>query len=383
MNLTYIGLPNECGTKICNSLSVSHKVTMITDQHPLYEIECDIVINKSMYVDGYFDNKSENILIYNNVNGNYKTLNKWLAAATGNVDCVILINENTLFKESEDIFSIEELLCSKYSAKSKTKAIVINTSVLYGSETIPAGIEKIVKKVRQKNILEAPENFVNICDILHIDDLCSFLNQYINEISEYSFSKINVQSGYSFSTKELFGILKTKYPQAQSLFDEKKLKGVSMVDSHHFEEWTPKHSFLSDLNDVLVALEERMTQTQALNRKGKISIVSKVMIFFIAFLAMELYINFISVASDLQFVDLRILFIAFSAVLFNRKFAISASVLCSIANIVQSLLNGYKWHVVFFHINNWIPLVIYVIFATLIGTYIDHLKEQKSKRDLS
>ena len=86
------------------------------------------------------------------------------------------------------------------------------------------------------------------------------------------------------------------------------------------------------------------------------------------------------VASELQFVDVRVIFIAISALIFGKKYSISAALLCSIASVLQALTNGYRWYVLFFHVNNWIPIVIYIVFAIVIGTYSDRIRYSKKSK---
>jgi hypothetical protein len=47
MNIAYIGFDNECTTKICNYLTGSHSITLFTNRTPTYELDCDVVIDKS------------------------------------------------------------------------------------------------------------------------------------------------------------------------------------------------------------------------------------------------------------------------------------------------------------------------------------------------
>lgn len=104
--------------------------------------------------------------------------------------------------------------------------------------------------------------------------------------------------------------------------------------------------------------------------------VGKIAVFLLVCIVVELYVNFVSAASDLQFVDMRLILIALSAVILNQRYAVAGALLCSCASIAQSLANGYRWHVLFFHVNNWIPIAIYILFAMIIGSYADRIRNQ-------
>ena len=53
MNIAYIGFDNECTTKICNYLTGSHSITLFTNRTPTYELDCDVVIDKSFWAGAF------------------------------------------------------------------------------------------------------------------------------------------------------------------------------------------------------------------------------------------------------------------------------------------------------------------------------------------
>ena len=83
-----------------------------------------------------------------------------------------------------------------------------------------------------------------------------------------------------------------------------------------------------------------------------------------------------AVASDLQFVDMRLILISVSAIILGKKYAVSAALLCSVTSILQSISNGFRWDVLFFHVNNWIPIATYIVFAIIVGSYADRLRKK-------
>jgi hypothetical protein len=50
--------------------------------------------------------------------------------------------------------------------------------------------------------------------------------------------------------------------------------------------------------------------------------------------------------------------------------------LCSGASVLHSLQMGYRWHVLFFNVNNWIPVAIYIFFAVVIGILAEKLEDK-------
>lgn len=377
MNIVYIGFDNECSTKVCNHLSELHTVTLITDRAPTYELDCDVLVSKNLWVNDYFRENPAQLVIYNDIDDNYALLNKWLASGKDTVKHFLIIRQETMVNEMQNAIRLEQMMKTAYAGNQKIS--VLNVSALYGAETVPAVIENMIADLDKHNTITQPEGLCQICDAIHIDDLCTLLDKLIEQLDIYGNGTLNIQSGYAFHAKDLFEQLGKRYPQAQISLDADGLLHCDRGEATCVEGWSPKHAFMDDLPFVADMVQEKIRQTNSKKRAVKLKGLAKIAVFLAAFLAVELYTNFTSVASDLQYVDLRLGFVAICAVVFGKRYAVAASVFCSAASIVQSLLLGYRWHVIFFNVNNWIPMAVYLVFAMLIGTYADKIRLGKKK----
>ena len=380
MNITYIGHDNECSTKICNHLSEFHDVTLITNSRPFYEVECKTIVEKTLWTNNYFDDHKVDIVIYSDINENFSLLNDWLSSASGKVKHFLIVKQDSFQHKSIDSTPIEKLLQKSYAKDSSTQITIINTSTLYGSVTTPLIMDNIVKSIIKRNIIEIPSGFKTVCDALHIDDFCVFLDNYIEDIDNQDDANIYVHSGYLFSIDDLLEKITDKYPQAEVLCDKNTMYVEDEQKSVHFKGWTPKHSFLEDFPSVLENVEGKIEKKKKEKKSIAHKTLGKIISLLVLFFVVELYTNFMEVASELQFVDVRVIFIAISALIFGKKYSISAALLCSIASVLQALTNGYRWYVLFFHVNNWIPIVIYIVFAIVIGTYSDRIRYSKKSK---
>ena len=379
MRIAYIGQENECSIKVCNHLSQAHNITLITNQALKYEVDCTVVIDKSLWVENYFDENDFDVVIYADINDNYSLLNKWLAVANGHVKHFLIVNEDRFYSRTSGASSIESLLQKEYSRKSCSQITVINTSVLYGAVTAPPSIENIIKEIQKKNIIEVPDNFKKYCDAIHIEDFCLFLEKYLDVVEEHREHEIYVQSGYLFGAEDMLKKLKKRYPQALEMDDEETFIEQTNYDAIHLDDWTPVHSFIDDLPSVIEVVENNFSQKKKEQKINTLKLSGKILIFLLLFVIVELYTNFMAVTSDLQFVDMRMIFISLSAIVLGKNYAVSAALLCSITSVLQAISSGFKWHVIFFHVNNWIPVAIYIVFAIVIGSYADRLRKKAQK----
>ena len=366
MKITYIGKDTECSTKICNHLSAFHQITWITDKNPVYEVGCETVIAHSLWVPAYFDEKVADLIVFNG-GDNYSLMNKWLTAAKGKCERFLIIRENDFTSCNGGEFAVDQLLAKAYAPMCFSRVSILNVSPLYGTVTVPGSLETIVKTIVRKNKIELPENFYNVCDALHIDDFCCFLEKYILRMDSLEAEVVNVRSGYAFDANSLLDKLKKYYPQLTVQQTTHYVEHAAEEEATHFSDWTPKHVFLDEIDGIVSCVEADIWKVYKRNRQRSLSVVGKLAVFLLAFLAVELYTSFMAVASDLQHVDLRIAFIAIAVVAFGRKYSVAAALLCSGASVLHSLQMGYRWHVLFFNVNNWIPIAVYIFFAVVIG----------------
>ena len=117
-----------------------------------------------------------------------------------------------------------------------------------------------------------------------------------------------------------------------------------------------------------------------MKRKKGISTAFTIGVFAVLFALVEMYTQFVTVSSDLQFVDLRLLFVVASSLFFGKRYGIAAAAMCSVSSVAQSLIAGYRWYVLFYHVDNWIPIAVYFVIAVLLGIY-QETREKRSRRD--
>ena len=375
MKIIYIGKDTECSVKICNYLSTFHQITWITDKNPTYEVECKTIIGHGLWAPECLDEKEADLVVFNG-GDNYSLMNKWLAAAKGKSEKFLIIRENDFASSSGGEFAIDQLLAKAYAPTDFSGIGILNVSPLYGTVTVPSSLETIVKTIVRKNKIEIPKNFYNVCDALHIDDFCCFLEKYILQMDSLEAEVVNVYSGYAFDTNSLFDKLKEYYPQLTVQQDVPYIEKALAEDAAHFSDWTPKHVFLEEIDEIISFVEANIRKAYKRKQQKALSVAGKLAIFLLAFFAVEVYTSFMAVASDLQHVDLRIAFIAVAAVAFGRRYSVVAALLCSGASVLHSLQMGYRWHVLFFNVNNWIPIAIYIFFAVVIGILAEKLEDK-------
>lgn len=91
----------------------------------------------------------------------------------------------------------------------------------------------------------------------------------------------------------------------------------------------------------------------------------------ILFLSTELLKNLLSGIPDLGIIDIRIMFILIISNYLGMKYGIASAILASVSYAIQEYLKVNDTSVIFLNTNNWIPIVIYIVFSIVIGLKTD------------
>lgn len=112
----------------------------------------------------------------------------------------------------------------------------------------------------------------------------------------------------------------------------------------------------------------------------------------ILFLSAEVIKNFLSGMPDLKSLDIRMIFILIVSNYLGMKYGVVSAILASISYIVQEYGQIHDVNVIFLNTNNWVPIIIYIVFSIIVGlkTDKDNLKvasleneiKQRSDREI-
>ena len=103
----------------------------------------------------------------------------------------------------------------------------------------------------------------------------------------------------------------------------------------------------------------------------KNKILKNIINLVILFLSTEVLKNLLSGIPELGILDIRMIFILIISSYLGMKYGIASAILASISYIVQEYLNVNDISVIFLNTNNWIPIVIYIVFSIIIGLKTD------------
>ena len=378
MNILYIGKLNEFGVKICNYLNIKNDVISMSPEKNIYEVECKTIqYNDNLDIkEVILENKIEIIIFFEHslfftdelISKLYDIVKEIIQFKT-----IIFIKECDIFRLRNNESPIIELMSKEFRNKYNLPSAIIYTSGLYGETEMPQYVKEKIKELKKRNSLTPYGAENEYCDYIYINDFCEGLNTIIEENYYEKNKNIQMKSNYPFYLKDLLENIACTKKQA-NIKEYEELIDNEERNFFHSSNWSPKFSFMSDLDNILKYDCEFAYKTNNLINK-----LFRIMFVLFLFVFSEIYVNFISVASDLQYVDLRLLMIVICSIFYGKNIGIFSASIYSIGSFIQSLLKGYKWHLLFYNVNNWIPITVYFIVAVGIGTFteISRAKERR------
>lgn len=126
--------------------------------------------------------------------------------------------------------------------------------------------------------------------------------------------------------------------------------------------------------------------------KNKRKVIKNIANFIILFLSIEVLKNLLSGMPELSNLDFRLILILMVSSYLGMKYGIASAILVSILYFIEEWMQGYELNVLLLNTNNWIPVVIYILFSIIVGlkTDKDNLKltnlsneiEQRNNKEL-
>ena len=296
------------------------------------------------------------------------------------VQKLICIHSRPLLESYVNRKSIDECVCEAHQQNGESNIAFMDIPALYGDDFLPAELEAAVQSSQKSNYLHLKGSHLSVCDLLHVQDLASAVNILL-DAPDMKHS-VFLTSEQSITREMLASCIRNAYQFvnigcADPAEDPSETSGRFHSD---LPGWMPRHTVSEEIPSVFSALQDKSGIDRETQSK-KVSVhIRKIAVFLIAFLCLWAYTNFLKVSSELQFVDVRLLFIIAMSLFLGKGYGLAAGIVCSVSSVLDSIMAGYEWHTIFFHVDNWIPIAVYLASAVLFGMYNDN--RSKSERSV-
>lgn len=380
MRLLMITVLNEVGAEFADELCANGSVTVL---HPgIWSIESKFQEHSIVPQDLLTVDLSQyESVVYLASNGLGIDYLEYLMERLRNTFIPCICVEPRMISVRGDVpISAEQSLCQFYQDKYAVPVSWLSVPALYGNDFLPdEWTEKLLKRSKNNNI-ELQGEPDDECDLLQISDAALLICRVIED--NEAPRNITVGSSYVSNLGNVVQIFREHF-QLADIHLSKVSRTAVHVCVNDYSKWTPTHSFVQELPNVLREMENQGSLERLQRKNVWMRRLERLIAFVLLFGCVCLYTGFIRVSSELQFVDVRLLFVIGVSLYMGRGYGIAASICASVASIAEAIAAGNRWHTIFFHIDNWIPIAVYIAVAVLFGMYSEnHCVKDSEENDL-
>ena len=368
MKILMVTSNDSKGVTLAEMLSQSHQITVLHTGK--IRIECpfeEAEINDSSLRHFQFDGFQNIVyLASDKLPCSYLVTLLHAIKDTPAIRC-ICIAEKSLNLSAEGKDSSEKYICRGFRNQMRAMLSFWSISPLYGDDFFPDELMGMLVGRVKNNRIVLPGSENQVFDAMHVTDLAKAIEYYVTD--NRSEPEVFLSSGQISTFRELGEALRTNMRQANIEYGSSPVSENTAMIEGAMAGWMPERSFLTDLASIVRSIEIEGSEVLHAERSSLKTAFLRILSFTVLFVLVCSYTGFIRTSSELQFVDVRLLFIISMCLFLGKRYGLAAAVLCSIASVGQSILSGTQWHVIFFHIDNWIPMAVYLASAVLFGMY--------------
>ncbi len=273
----------------------------------------------------------------------------------------------------------EEQLCRYYRENFGMNTVILHVPYLYGDEGADLFTDKVLRRCMEGRNVELPGASDDRCDFLCEADLADLLLRMIDEPYSLDSGAINLESGSSLTFGELAGYLKNIFPDAQFQFSSVKASypvPVKVETARRYYDWIASRRFSEDLYKLIERNKSFLSKEESIWKRISSFIQSnqllkRILEVFLGFLLMEYLNNITHTAAQYRFIDFRLLFVVIMGVTHGVRTGVVAALLASVSYAIGYFKTGADWEVLFYNIDNWLPLVAYFIAGAVVGNSKD------------
>lgn len=287
--------------------------------------------------------------------------------AAGNRIPMILLEERPMDPATWPRCSAAASQFRTYVQEAGLKGYALTVPAMFGADFLPDMLEQAVQSCVSANTVTFQGEKKDVCDMMHVEDVSSLLLSLLENRTPEP-PELMIRSGHEFLYEWAAEMMRQLYPHCELAWAEPPCPtGFRGCVSQAPGDWQPRHSVEGELPAVLRNIDAACRRQIASRTRTRMSGFFRAAAFLLSFAAVWAYSFFTHAHPQLQFVDLRLLFVVAVSVMLPRRWGIAAALLAGLSGTIDRLLTGTAWHVLVYRPSNWIPFAVYLACAILFG----------------
>ncbi|MFA5674939.1 MAG: NAD-dependent epimerase/dehydratase family protein [Christensenellales bacterium] len=266
-----------------------------------------------------------------------------------------------------------EALCEFYRQKHNINAVILHVPYLYGEHIEDSFITRIIMEAKQTGKVKLPDSDKH-CDFVKNHDLARLIRLIIEDQNDADAYIINVGTGKPVTFGELAALITAKFKDAsiEHVTDVTVPPPVLSKTARKLYDWVPYYDITSDFSWVAQNISmERPKRKPFISRLREKMRRQKTLLQIFELLlgacAME-YLNHITATSvQFRFIDFRLLYVVILGGVHGMRTGIMAAVISGLSFAFSYFSTGIGWQVLVYNVENWLPLVAFVIAGAVTG----------------
>lgn len=279
--------------------------------------------------------------------------------------------ENDVIQRS--IYNLIDEYAGVYGVDVKLLYIPYMYSLSYKKDYIHRMTESLV----QLEMFNVHEHKDHIVPFISLDDLSNLLGKILDSWTPGK-CVMSVEDQFKVKISELVDVMSGSNQGIKINYGEVRFSTLlpkSEVDIRDRYGWFPKYSILSEYDTLFKEYTKVDVFSKKLPSKVKkkidapIQSIRKFLEVFGIFLLVEAVEQYTNAGGQYQSLDLRLVFVAIISIQYGAAYGIFSSLLVSLGFIFEYLITGNNWHTLFYNLDSWMPIIIYLFVGSICGYF--------------
>jgi len=295
-------------------------------------------------------------------------------------------NENHLLETAlnKNILLTCEQYLQYYNQFFGLNTSIVRVPFVYGSAETRSILRDIIESCQKEELVAIPASKDTVCGFIHSKDVADFVHRLLAEEYYHEYKVFNLPPSDRISAGDLTHALGTYFPKVKFTFQKNKnfsTKSIEGILSRQEFDWTPTNTLHDSLEHIVRSVKKiPATELKGFDKiKQKISKHPNVLKWVEVILGgcvMQALIHLTGTFIQFKYIDFRLLYVILIGSAYGIRFALLASVIAGVSNLYSWYQLGLDWELLVYHVENWLPIALYLISGSVIG-YVWDKKENE------
>lgn len=282
--------------------------------------------------------------------------------------------ENTVIQRS--IYNLIEEYSSIYDVDVK----LLYTPYLYSLYYKRDYIHRMTESLIQMEQFEIFEHEDHIVPFIGMEDLADLVYKILDSWKTEKSGRhvLSVEDYFKVRMQDLVELMRNPNKKIKIEYGKDSfsiLLPQSGVDIRKEYGWFQKYSILTEYSNLyneytkVDVFSKKVLKRSHTNQKSPIVFFRNFIEVFVLFIFVELLEFFTNAGSQFDALDFRLVLVAIVSIQYGAGLGVLASILVSIGFVFEYLIHGYNWHTLFYNLDSWMPIVIYLFVGSICGYF--------------